>query len=224
MENKQEWTKIIRSEENFFKLNLRDILEYKDLIFLLIKRNFTTMYKQTILGPLWIVINPLLTTTMFTIIFGYIASIPTDSVPQFIFYMAGNIIWVYFSSCLSQISSTFLTNASIFGKVYFPRLVLPISVVFTKLIDFTIQLVIFVLFIIFFIQKGANIAVDIKVVLFPLLIVQVAALAMGVECISGIWASALDVYDSYSLSSISNRWEVIHTSYVKSYGTYCGDF
>lgn len=183
MDNKQEWTKVIRSEESFFKLNLRDILEYKDLIFLLTKRNFTTMYKQTILGPLWIIINPLLTTTMFTIIFGYIASIPTDSVPQFIFYMAGNIIWVYFSSCLSQISSTFLTNASIFGKVYFPRLVLPISVIFTKLIDFTVQLMIFVLFIILFMKKGAGISVSASVVLFPLLIVQVAALAMGVGVI-----------------------------------------
>lgn len=183
MDNKQEWTKVIRSEESFFKLNLRDILEYKDLIFLLTKRNFTTMYKQTILGPLWIIINPLLTTTMFTIIFGYIASIPTDSVPQFIFYMAGNIIWVYFSSCLSQISSTFLTNASIFGKVYFPRLVLPISVIFTKLIDFTVQFLIFVLFIILFMQKGANITVSASVLLFPMLIVQVAALAMGVGVI-----------------------------------------
>ncbi|MGN1032220.1 MAG: ABC transporter permease, partial [Intestinibacter sp.] len=183
MENKQEWTKIIRSEDSFFKLNLKEILEYRDLIFLLTKKNFTTMYKQTILGPLWIVINPLLTTTMFTIIFGYIASIPTDSVPQFIFYMAGNIIWVYFSSCLSQISSTFLTNAAIFGKVYFPRLVLPISVIFTKLIDFTVQLAIFVLFIILFMYKGANIAVDTRVVLFPLLIVQVAALALGVGVI-----------------------------------------
>lgn len=183
MDNKQEWTKIIRSEESFFKLNLRDILEYRDLIFLLTKRNFTTMYKQTILGPLWIVINPLLTTTMFTIIFGYIASIPTDSVPQFIFYMAGNIVWVYFSSCLSQISSTFLTNAQIFGKVYFPRLVLPISVIFTKLIDFAVQLVIFVLFIVLFMQRGANITVSASVVLFPLLIVQVAALAMGVGII-----------------------------------------
>ncbi|MDY4573477.1 MAG: ABC transporter permease [Intestinibacter sp.] len=183
MENKQEWTKIIRSEDSFFKLNLKEVLEYKDLIFLLTKKNFTTMYKQTILGPLWIVINPLLTTTMFTIIFGYIASIPTDSVPQFIFYMAGNIIWVYFSACLSQISSTFLTNAAIFGKVYFPRLVLPISVIFTKLIDFTVQLAIFVLFIILFKYKGANIAVDTRVVLFPLLIVQVAALALGVGVI-----------------------------------------
>lgn len=183
MEKKQGWTKIIRSEESFFKLNLSEILEYKDLIFLLTKRNFTTMYKQTILGPLWIVINPLLTTTMFTIIFGYIASIPTDSVPQFIFYMAGNIIWAYFSACLSQISSTFLTNAAIFGKVYFPRLVLPISVIFTKLIDFMVQLTIFVIFIVLFKYKGANIVVDSRVVLLPLLIVQVAALALGVGVI-----------------------------------------
>ena len=179
MENKQDWTKIIKSEESFFKLNLKEILEYKDLIFLLTKKNFTTMYKQTILGPLWIVINPLLTTTMFTIIFGCIASIPTDSVPQFIFYMAGNIIWVYFSSCLSQISSTFLTNAAIFGKVYFPRLVLPISVIFTKLIDFTVQLVVFILFISIFIKRGAPISVNIKVVFFPLLILQTAMLAFG---------------------------------------------
>ena len=183
MENKQDWTKIIKSEESFFKLNLKEILEYKDLIFLLTKKNFTTMYKQTILGPLWIVINPLLTTTMFTIIFGYIASIPTDSVPQFIFYMAGNIIWVYFSSCLSQISSTFLTNAAIFGKVYFPRLVLPISVIFTKLIDFTVQLVVFILFIAIFIKRGAPISVNIKVVFFPLLILQTAMLAFGVGII-----------------------------------------
>ena len=183
MENKQDWTKIIKSEESFFKLNLKEILEYKDLIFLLTKKNFTTMYKQTILGPLWIVINPLLTTTMFTIIFGYIASTPTDSVPQFIFYMACNIIWVYFSSCLSQISSTFLTNAAIFGKVYFPRLVLPISVIFTKLIDFTVQLVVFILFIAIFIHRGAPISIDIKVVFFPLLILQTAMLSFGVGII-----------------------------------------
>lgn len=183
MENKQEWTKIIRAEESFFKLNLKDILEYKDLIILLTKRNFTTKYKQTILGPLWIVINPLLTTTMFTIIFGYIASIPTDSVPQFIFYMAGNIIWVYFSSCLTQISSTFLTNAALFGKVYFPRLILPISVILTRLIDFTIQLIVFILFIVVFIQKGASISVSAKVVFFPLLVLQTAMLAFGVGII-----------------------------------------
>lgn len=183
MEGKKKWTKVIRARESLFRLNLREILDYRDLIILLTKRNFTTVYKQTILGPLWIVINPLLTTTMFTIIFGYIASIPTDSVPQFIFYMCGNIIWVYFSSCLSQISSTFLTNATVFSKVYFPRLVMPISVLLTKLIDFAIQLVVFIIILVVFIGRGANIHVSSSVVFFPLLILQVQALALGVGVI-----------------------------------------
>ncbi len=183
MNKNQEWTKVIKSEENFFKLNLKEILDYRDLIILLIKRNFSTMYKQTVLGPLWIVVNPLLTTLMFTIIFGYVAEIPTDGIPQFIFYMAGNIIWTYFSTCLNQISSTFLTNSSIFSKVYFPRLVMPISVIFTKLIDFIIQLFIFIFFIVVFTIKGCNIFINSMVFLFPFLILQTAALAFGVGTI-----------------------------------------
>lgn len=189
MDSNEKWTKVIRSDDGFIKLNIKEILEYKDLIFLFIKRNFTTMYKQTVLGPLWIIINPLLTTFMFTIVFGKIADIPTDGMPQFLFYMGGNVVWTYFSSCLNNISSTFLSNSSIFSKVYFPRLVMPISVIFTKLIDFSIQLLIFILFIIIFINRGSHIYISYKVLLFPLLIIQVAMLALGV----GIIISSLTV-------------------------------
>lgn len=115
---KETWTMEIRPSTSFFQLNIKEILEYKDLIFLFVQRDFKTMYKQTILGPAWILIRPLLTTVVFTVVFGRIASISTDGVPDFLFYMAGNILWSYFSGCLQTTANAFLGNARLFGKVY----------------------------------------------------------------------------------------------------------
>ena len=134
--NNQEWTTIIKPKTKLLDLNLKELWHYKDLIVMFVKRDFKTMYKQTVLGPLWIIINPVLTTVMFTIVFGGIANISTDGMPQFVFYMAGNTVWSYFSTCLTKTANTFLTNSAVFGKVYFPRLVSPISTVLSGLINF----------------------------------------------------------------------------------------
>ena len=128
MENRQtpeKWTTVIRPRKGWFDIDFKGLIQYRDLIFLMVKRNFTVLYKQTILGPAWVVIQPLLTTLIFTVVFGNIAGLPTDGMPKFLFYMAGNVCWHYFSSCLTTTSNTFVINQKLFGKVYFPRLPLP---------------------------------------------------------------------------------------------------
>ena len=144
-----------------------------------VKRDFKTMYKQTILGPLWIIINPLMTTLMYTIVFGNIANISTDGMPQIVFYMLGTTVWTYFSSCLTKTSSTFTGNAAIFGKVYFPRLVTPISTVISGLINFGVQFLMFLGFMAYFMIKGSPIEPNLWILITPLLLVQLAALALG---------------------------------------------
>lgn len=173
------WTTIIKPKNGWFDINLKELIQYKDLISMFIKRDFKTLYKQTILGPLWVIINPLLTTIMFTVVFGNIASIPTDGMPQIVFYMLGNTVWTYFSSCLTQTSSTFTANAAIFGKVYFPRLVTPISTVISGLINFGVQFLMFLGFMIYFMIKGSPINPNLWILITPLLLVQLAALALG---------------------------------------------
>ena len=125
----EKWTTVIKPKTGWLDINLKELLQYRDLIIMFVKRDFKTLYKQTILGPLWIIINPLLTTIMYTIVFGNIANISTDGMPQIVFYMLGTTVWTYFSTCLTKTASTFTNNAAIFGKVYFPRLVTPISTV-----------------------------------------------------------------------------------------------
>lgn len=173
------WTTIIKPKTGWFDINLKELIQYKDLIVMFVKRDFKTMYKQTILGPLWIIINPLMTTLMFTIVFGNIANISTDGMPQIVFYMLGTTVWTYFSSCLTKTSSTFTGNAAIFGKVYFPRLVTPISTVISGLINFGVQFLMFLGFMAYFMIKGSPIEPNLWILITPLLLVQLAALALG---------------------------------------------
>ena len=175
----ENWTTIIKPKTGWFDINLKELIQYKDLIVMCVKRDFKTMYKQTILGPLWIIINPLMTTLMYTIVFGNIANIPTDGMPQIVFYMLGTTVWTYFSSCLTKTSSTFTGNAAIFGKVYFPRLVTPISTVISGLINFGVQFLMFLGFMAYFMIKGSPIEPNLWILITPLLLVQLAALALG---------------------------------------------
>lgn len=179
MESNNNWTTIIKPKTGWFDINLKELLQYKDLITMFVKRDFKTLYKQTILGPLWIIINPLLTTIMFTIVFGNIANISTDGMPQILFYMLGTTVWTYFSTCLTKTSATFTGNAAIFGKVYFPRLVTPISIVVSGLINFAVQFVMFLGFMIYYYIIGAPVCPNIYILMTPLLLVQLALLSLG---------------------------------------------
>jgi len=183
------WDSTIRPNKGWFDLNLKELFQYRDLIWLFVKRNFKVFYKQTVLGPAWVVLQPLLTTIVFTVIFGNIAGLPTDGVPSFLFYMAGNIAWQYFSSCLTQTSNTFIQNRQIFGKVYFPRLIMPISSVFTQLINFAVQFVMFLIFVaVFALRPGYAVEPNWTLMLLtPLMILQMAMLGLGF----GIIVSAL---------------------------------
>ena len=175
----KKWTTIIEPNHNLFDLKLKEIWTYRDLILLFVKRNFSTKFKQTLLGPLWFIIQPLLTTLMQTFVFGNIAKLPTDGLPQFLFYMAGNVPWLYFSTCLTSTSNTFVGNANVFGKVYFPRLTTPISTVISSALNFFIQFVMFLLFIVYFLFKGSAITVTWVAALTPLFVIQMALLGMG---------------------------------------------
>ena len=177
---------VIEPKTGLFDIDLEELWKYRDLILLFVKRNFIAQYKQTILGPAWAVIQPMLTTVIFTVVFGSMAGLSADGVPSFLFYMSGTITWTYFSTCLTKTADTFTGNARIFGKVYFPRLVMPISTVLTNLIAFSIQFAMFLGFLAFYVVKG-EVHPSIYILLLPLLVVQMAMLALG----SGIIISAL---------------------------------
>jgi lipopolysaccharide transport system permease protein len=179
----ENWTNILGPKRKLFDVNLKEIWYYKDLILLLVKRDFVAYYKQTILGPLWFLIQPIFTTIVFTVIFGKIAKIPTDGIPQQLFYMSGIVCWNYFSECLNKTSNTFVSNASIFGKVYFPRLVIPISIVITNLLTFLIQFLLFFSFFLYFYYKGAPISLSYAFLFLPLLVLQIALLGLGMGII-----------------------------------------
>lgn len=170
---------VVSAKRGLFSLNLRALWKYRDLVFLFVKRDLKNVYKQTVLGPLWIIINPFLSTFVFTVIFGIIANISTDGIPQFLFYMSGNILWSYFSSCFNRASSTFLSNARIFGKVYFPRLVMPLSGIIYNSITFIVQFVMFVILVAVYAFNGANVHPNILVLALPVLIIQTALLGTG---------------------------------------------
>ncbi len=180
---KQDWLFEITPKNNFFALNLKEIWSYKDLLFLFVKRDVVTVYKQTVLGPLWYLIQPLFTSITFTIIFNNLAGIDTGKVPPFLFNLAGITIWNYFTSCLNETSDTFKKNASIFGKVYFPRVIMPLSVVISNLLKFGIQFLIFIAFYIYFYYQGAPISLNATVLFFPLLVVLMGVLALGLGMI-----------------------------------------
>ncbi len=170
---------IISSKRGLFSFNFKSIWKYRDLVTLFVKRDFKNTYKQTILGPLWIVINPFLSTFVFTVIFGMIANISTDGMPHFLFYMSGNILWTFFSSCLNKASQTFLGNARLFGKVYFPRLIMPVSGIIYNSITFFVQFVMFFALAMIYMFSGANIHPNIYVLLLPILLFATALLGTG---------------------------------------------
>lgn len=184
-EQKGAWDTIIRPRGGWFDINFRELLRYRDLVFLLVKRDFTVLYKQTVLGPAWVIIQPLLNTLVFTVVFGGIASLPTDGMPSFLFYMAGNIVWSYYSLCLKQTSNTFINNRALFGKVYFPRLVMPISVVCSKLVNFLVQFAMFLCFLLYYALKpNSPVSPNWGMIAFtPLLLLQIAFLGMGMGII-----------------------------------------
>lgn len=175
----KEWTMIIRPHEKLWKVNLGEIWAYRDLIELFVKRNIVVQYKQTILGPLWYLIQPILTVIMNMVVFGGIANMSTDGVPQALFYLAGNVCWFYFSDCLNQTSSTFVANQGMFGKVYFPRMVVPISTVLSNLLRFGIQIGLFVAFWLYFFATGSNISLNWAILLVPVFVLMLAGLGLG---------------------------------------------
>ncbi|MGI6393194.1 MAG: ABC transporter permease [bacterium] len=173
------WTTVIEPKNKFFRLNLKELWDYRDLVYMFVKRDVTAVYKQTVLGPLWFFIQPLLTTFMFLVIFGHIAKIPTDGVPQVLFYMNGIILWNYFSTCLTTTSNTFVGNAYLFSKVYFPRLSIPVSLVVSALIRLFIQFGLFFIVILIYYFRGFTITPNISMVFLPFFVLQTALLGLG---------------------------------------------
>jgi lipopolysaccharide transport system permease protein len=183
----EDWTLIIRPKTGWLDLHLADLWRYRDLVMLFVRRDFVSFYKQTILGPLWFIIQPLLTTLTFTLLFGNIAKLSTDGLPKILFYMSGITAWNYFSDCLMKTSETFNANSNLFGKVYFPRLAVPLSIVISNLIKFGIQLGLFLGFYFYFLGNGAAIRPTRALWLLPALVLLMAALGLG----SGIIVSSL---------------------------------
>ena len=179
----QIWTEEIGAKTSLFSVNLIEVWRYRDLLFMFVKRDFVTFYKQTILGPIWFFLQPILTTFTYVIIFGKIAGISTDGIPQIAFYMSGITIWNYFSEVLTNTSNVFVNNASIFGKVYFPRLIMPLSIVVSGLMKFGIQFMLFLMVVIYYTFIEAKIHPNLWILATPILIFLMAALALGLGMI-----------------------------------------
>ena len=175
----QEWTTVIKPKDKFWSVDFKELWKYRDLTTLFVKRNIITQYKQTILGPLWFVIQPIMTVFMYMVVFGGIAGIGTDGIPQPLFYLAGTCMWHYFSDCLNKTSNTFVSNSGLFGKVYFPRLIVPIANVTSNLLRFGIQLSLFIVVYIIHAIIGCEATVNWYALLFPVLVVMMAGLALG---------------------------------------------
>lgn len=175
----ENWTIVIKPRNGLFEVNLKEIWDYRDLLTLFVKRDITVQYKQTVLGPLWWIIQPALTVIMYMVVFGGIAGIPTDGVPQPLFYLGGICMWQYFADCLNRTANTFVTNSGIFGKVYFPRLIMPIANVTSNLVRFSIQFGLFVVVYIYYAFKGLAPSPNWYFLLFPLLVMMMAGLALG---------------------------------------------
>lgn len=217
------WDLIITPRKKWYDLQLREVWHYRDLVGLFVRRDFVSRYKQTILGPLWFLIQPLLTSVVFTVIFGNIAGLPTDGLPQLLFYMSGNVLWGYFSGCLNGTSMTFVSNAYLFSKVYFPRLVIPLSIIISQLITFAIQILFFLAFTIYFYLRGSAIHITAWALALPLLIFLMAGLGLGFGIIISslttkyrdlsnlvgfgvsLWMYATPVI--YPVSSIPEKWQ-----------------
>jgi len=173
-EEKENWDLVIKPKQSMFSIDLKALWRYRDLLLLFVKRDFVSVYKQTILGPIWFFVQPILTTLTFLIIFGNIAKISTDGIPKVLFYLSGIVLWNYFAECLMKTSETFTANANIFGKVYFPRLIVPLSVVTSNLIRLGIQLLLFVGFWLYFYLTGAAVEVNAGILLLPVLLLLMA--------------------------------------------------
>jgi len=169
----------IKPQSNLFELNLKELWDYRDLIYMYVKRDIVTFYKQTIMGPLWFIIQPILTTAMFMYVFGNLAGLSTDGIPKPLFYFTGILIWNYFADCLTRNSKTFIENQGVFGKVYFPRLVVPISITISNLVRFFIQFGIFLIIYFYYLFTGASVMPNFHAFLIPLLIVMAAGLSLG---------------------------------------------
>jgi lipopolysaccharide transport system permease protein len=174
-----EYTTVIKPKNKLFEVDFKEIWRYRDLYSMFVKRDIITQYKQTILGPAWFFIQPALTTVMYMVVFGGIAGISTDGLPQPLFYLAGIVFWQYFSDCLNKTSSTFTTNQAIFGKVYFPRMIVPLATVTSNLVRMGIQFLLFIAVYIYYLIIGVGVAPNIYILLLPLLILMLAGLALG---------------------------------------------
>lgn len=173
------WLYEISSKKKAFDLNLKEVWRYRDLLVLFVKRDITTVYKQTILGPLWFFLQPLFTSVIFTLVFNNLGSISTGTIPPFLFNLAGITAWNYFTACFTGTSDTFRSNANIFGKVYFPRVIMPMSVTISNLMKFGIQLLIFIIFYFYYLYQGADLSPNLHLLLFPAYVVMMALLGLG---------------------------------------------
>ena len=183
MINEENWDLVIEGKSSLFDLKLREVWHYRDLLLMFVKRDFVSFYKQTILGPLWFFIQPLFTTIVFTFVFGNLAGLSTDGLPQPLFYLAGITAWNYFGDCITKTSTVFKDNANIFGKVYFPRLIMPLSIVTSNLVRFGVQMLLFIGMMVYFWAVGAEFQVTPAILLFPVLIVLMALLGLGLGLI-----------------------------------------
>jgi lipopolysaccharide transport system permease protein len=179
----KEWDLEIKPHDTVFNLHLKDVWNYRDLLWLLVRRDFVSFYKQTILGPVWFFIQPIFTTIVFTFVFGNLAKISTNGAPQPLFYMAGIISWSYFADCLTKTSTVFRDNAAIFGKVYFPRLIMPLSIVFSNLIKFGVQFILFIILMVYYLIQGNRIEPNWYILLLPVIMFLMAVLGLGLGLI-----------------------------------------
>ena len=227
----QKFSTVITPQNGWFDLKLKEVFAYRDLIFLFVKRNFVSKYKQTILGPVWAIIQPLLTTVVFTLVFGNIAGLAPGGVPSFVFYLSGNILWAYFSGCLAQTANTFVANSHTMGKVYFPRLVMPISTVLSELISLTIQYSFLILFVVYYFVTKQGVQPNLWILMTPLIILQLAMLSLGFGIIisalttkyrdlamlvgfgTQLWMYASPIaYDMYSMAPFApgGKWHALY--------------
>jgi lipopolysaccharide transport system permease protein len=216
------WTTIIKPRAGLFDLDLADVWRHRDLIGLFVRRDFVSVYKQTVLGPLWFLIQPIMKTVVYTVIFGNLAKMSSDGLPRTLFYFSGSMLWQYFATCLTKTSTTFVTNANIFKKVYFPRLTVPVSVVLTNFITFGIQFAMFLVLLIYFMVTGSTVHPSLAAICLPLILLAMAALGMGMGIIVSsvttryrdltnliafgvqLWMYATPVV--YPLSQVPERW------------------
>lgn len=219
----QTWTEEIKSQESLFSVNLKEVWQYRDLLLMLVKRDYVTFYKQTILGPLWFFIQPMLTTLVYVILFGRLAGLSTDGTPQIAFYLAGITIWNYFSESLTKTSTVFKDNAAMMGKVYFPRLIMPLSIVVSALMKFGIQFALFLAAVLYYTLVEGSIQPNIWILATPYLLLLMASFSLGLGMIFSSMTTKykdlvflmtfgiqLFMYASpvvYSLSSIPEKYQ-----------------